>query len=129
MENLDETCSVSSSFVEVNLLDGVHDLVAILADYVSHRWVTVLDVIKSGLEYEVQEEQCVQALDNWVDLQIMSYNADGTLVMFLVTPNAPEDAGNTEETTCLICAIFGAHKEQICWHCCEQLEAAPRRWC
>jgi DNA replication licensing factor MCM7 len=74
---------------EANPLDIVHDIVADLARRTRPEddgWVHLQHVVSMAGHKALNEEQCIEAIDNWQSLNILCFNPEKTMVKFMVPP-------------------------------------------
>jgi DNA replication licensing factor MCM7 len=74
---------------DANPLDIVHDIIADLARRTKPEddgWVDLTHVVSMAGHKALNQEQCIEAIDNWQSLNILCFNPEKTLVKFMVPP-------------------------------------------
>jgi DNA replication licensing factor MCM7 len=74
---------------DANPLDIVHDIIADLAKRTKpddDGWVDLMHVVSMAGHKALNQEQCIEAIDNWQSLNILCFNPEKTMVKFMVPP-------------------------------------------
>jgi len=80
-----ESVEITSTKRDANPLDIVHDIVADLAKSSQDPdgWVDLQHVISMAGHKAMTKEMCVEAIENWESLNIITFNPERTMVKFI----------------------------------------------